>query len=444
MSQWFQRFRASSSGEMSDATIQGYLRAASQIEDVWQQMDDAVDLLIGQGVSPWDAYTQKGYALAFVRACRLDIVFVQELLKANANANAGSMKYLPRVTYDQALAISEHIEPLLEEAIKASANQYYVPTSFPFPLPFGPHIRNVNQSFPLPHLQGIIAAAQQMRDWSAGLLAKYELALGAAKTPVPQAVSAHLVQMKELLQLGDFHLRTGIDMVGQISKGQVTNELSDKAEGFLWEAMESFYKLSQLIANPAPPMRPVQRVPDPDRAIRQQPYIDRRISSASPNPNTVRPVQNVPHVTLPPPAPPAPDVLSLMNQVIAEPKPVDEPPVQLTSNEATLLNQVIAGPQPTQSKPVQPPSDIAALLNQVTTGPGAAKPRQTPTPPATDAPDLLSQVTAEQGSTQILPAKPLSKKSSSGEHEQHLSNAASEDNLLDMLSEVCGEQKGSD
>jgi len=131
MGQWFQRFVASGlHGEVSDATIQGYLRSASQLEDIWQQIDDSVDAFIAQGIAPWDAYARMGYALAYVRACRTNVVFVQELLKADAAAEPASAGYLPKITYDQALALCEHIEPYLEEAIKASTNSRYVPTTY--------------------------------------------------------------------------------------------------------------------------------------------------------------------------------------------------------------------------------------------------------------------------------------------------------------------------
>jgi hypothetical protein len=421
MGQWLQRFIASSSGEVSNAAIQGYLRAAIQIEDVWQQIDDQVDLLIGQGMAPWDAYATKGYALAFVRACRSDIVFVQELLKAYADANPKDPNYLPRMSYDQALALCQHIEPFLEEAIKASASSHYAP-NFPFPLPFGPHISNENQPFPLPHLQGIIGAAQQMRDWAAGLLAKYELAIEAAKTPVPQAVTAHLERMKEELRLGDFHLRTGIDMVGQISQGQVPKELNEKAEGFLWESMESFFKLSQLIANPAAAARPAYRASAPVSG--QQPYIGRQVLTQRPNPNpnppitrrVVAPAAQTPFVPQVPPAPPEPDINSLLNQVIAE-------------------------PERDQPVPAQPSPDVAAMLNQVITGPEQADQAQSrPAQSATDYADLLSQVTAEPETAQ---AQPFNKQPLSKDRQQLPSNTASEDNLLDMLSNICGEQKES-
>src|SRR5579862_9842879 len=71
-------------GEVSDASVRGYLRAASQIEDLWQQNDSQVALSIGQGVAPWEAYHRLRYSLAFIRAARTYQVFVRELLAADA------------------------------------------------------------------------------------------------------------------------------------------------------------------------------------------------------------------------------------------------------------------------------------------------------------------------------------------------------------------------
>ena len=87
-------------GEVSDANIRGYLRAASQIEDVWQQIDEKLTTLISQGAAPWEAYHQLCYPLAFIRAARACQVFVKELLAADATAEPQMAGYLPRVTYD--------------------------------------------------------------------------------------------------------------------------------------------------------------------------------------------------------------------------------------------------------------------------------------------------------------------------------------------------------
>ena len=39
--------------------------------------------------------------------------------------------------------------------------------------------------------------------------------------PLPQQVTTHIEAMNSALGLGDFHLRTGVDMAGQISNGPV-------------------------------------------------------------------------------------------------------------------------------------------------------------------------------------------------------------------------------
>jgi hypothetical protein len=79
-----------------------------------------------------------------------------------------------------------------------------------------------------------------------------------------------------------------------------------------------------------------------------------------------------------------------------------------------MLNQVIADPGATQTAPTQPTPEVSDLLNQVISDPGA------------------SHTTPAQSSTQgshVVDRKP------------NLSKPASEDNLLEMLSDVCGEQK---
>src|SRR5581483_7751819 len=70
-------------GEVSDTNVRGYLRAASQIEEVWQQIDDRLAQLLADGVAPWDAYLRLRYPLAFIRAARTYQVIVQQLLAAD-------------------------------------------------------------------------------------------------------------------------------------------------------------------------------------------------------------------------------------------------------------------------------------------------------------------------------------------------------------------------
>src|SRR6185312_11901317 len=225
--------------------------------------------------------------------------------------------------------------------------RYILPPST-LPLKLGPHIGSSAQSLPLSHLQGTIRAAQEMKDWTAGLLAQYELALQAAKQALPQEVSLHLEQMKSELELGDFHLRTGVDMVGQISRNQVAEELHLKAEGFLWEAMEVFYRVSQLIA-----------MPD------LHPHATQFVAS-QPSHVQVRQVQVQP-------APPEPVALDLLNQITAEPDRVQKMSAHPSPDLLDMLSQLTADSQTQQGGAPQPSPEMPGLLDQgVTASPAPA------------------------------------------------------------------------
>ncbi len=372
---------AAGHGEVSEATIQGYLRAASQIEDIWKQIDEQVDELIGQGQPPWDAYARMGYALAFVSACRMNVVFVQELIKgASADASTAGSGSLPRVTYDQALALCACFEPYLEEAIKATS-PHYRPGALRIPLELGPRVSYGDQ-YPLPHIIGLLSAGRETREWAAGLLAKYELAVGSAKLPVPQAITTHLEQMHSTLQLGDFHLQTGANLFGQITQGQpVPEQLGAEGEKMLWEAMQCFYLISQLVARPGALAQPASSGPGAQSQTQR---------SAAP------PAQPT-HLHAP--VPPPPDVSKVLGQL------------QLRA---------------TQGTPAPAAPDLLSQL-QLTNPPEA------PTHPAPAVPDLLSQLQApapppRQGQ---MPRKPRP------------DQATSEDSVAKLLSDLTGEEQGT-
>lgn len=236
-------------GEVSDATIQGYLRAASQIEDLWQQIDEQLAELLAQGIAPWEAYAQLRYPLAFIRAARALQVFVQELLAAEAAFAPQTTGYLPQITYNQADALSQEIQPALQYTLAALGNPAFEP-DIPLPLVLGPRMEYGERPCPVTHLQGIISAAREVRDWAAGLIAQYEQAVNQARVPVPEEVPAHLKALHGRLTQADSQLRFGTDFAGQVSQGQATPEMHMRAEDSLWEALQSFFLLNQAVALP--------------------------------------------------------------------------------------------------------------------------------------------------------------------------------------------------
>ena len=271
-------------GEVSDATVQGYLRAASQIADVWQQIETRIAEEVGHGAAPAAAYAKLGYALAFIRAARAYQVFVQQLLAADAAADPATAGYLPRVTYDQANALAHQIQPNLQRAVAALTSPDYQP-DVALPLALGPRIE-AEGACPVAHLEGIIAAAREVREWAAGLIAQYAEAVGHATPPsdsattasahtppTPPALADHIAALNSQLAQADAQLRFGVDLVGQVTQGQATPELHEQAETSLWQALGSYFLLNQAVALPdllhapaqpavAPPSRDTRRYRD--------------------------------------------------------------------------------------------------------------------------------------------------------------------------------------
>lgn len=235
--------------EVSDANVQGYLRAASQIEEVWQQIDEQLAQRSAQGIAPWEVYRQLGYPLAFIRSARTYQVFVKELLAADAAFDPSTAGYLPQITYDQANALCQQIQPALQEAIVALHDPAFVP-DHPLPLVLELRVEYDEQPCPVTHLQGMISAAREVREWTAGLIAQYEQAVHQTTTPVPVEVSAHITALQGRLAQADSQLRFGTDLAGQVSQGQATPEMHERAEDSLWEALRNYFLLNQAVALP--------------------------------------------------------------------------------------------------------------------------------------------------------------------------------------------------
>ncbi|MBF6592046.1 MAG: hypothetical protein IVW57_16170 [Ktedonobacterales bacterium] len=260
-------------GEVSDANVRGYLRAASQIEEVWQQVDDRLAQLTTAGTPPWEAYAQLRYPLAFIRAARTYQVFVRELLAADAAFDPATRGYLPRLTYDQANALCHQIQPNLQHAIAALHNATYEP-DVALPLEFGPRIDAEDHACPVTHLQGMIGAARETREWAAGLIAQYEHAITIRGTAAPADATAHVTALNGQLAQADSQLRFGTDLVGQVSQGHASRELHEQAEDTLWQAMGGYFLINQAVALPEALRAPAPAAPGASRGT----YRDRRIT----------------------------------------------------------------------------------------------------------------------------------------------------------------------
>lgn len=236
-------------GEVSDAAIQGYLRGACQVAELWQQVDDRIAALLKQGVPPWEAYHQLRFPILFIRAARTIAVFVQALLDADAAFDPYTVGYLPRITYNQAEALGQQLQPLLQQTLTALSDPAYVP-GVRLPLVLGPRIENDGRPCPVAHLEGIISAAREVHEWAVGLIAQYEQTVTQASEPAPAEIAAHIALLHTRLAQAESQLQFGMDFAGQVTQGEAPPDIHMQAETYLWEALQSCFMLNQAVAAP--------------------------------------------------------------------------------------------------------------------------------------------------------------------------------------------------
>ena len=379
----FKNFFGANNKTQATDTIQGYLRASNQIEAINQQLEDAVNSAIIHGTAPWDAYTAVGYALAFVRACRCHVIVVQAIVQAPAPNTP-----LPRDAYNQAIALCTVFEPYLEEAIKAQDPRYR-PRGFDWPLKFGPRLQESNDHISVPLAQGLRNGAQQLQEWVNGFIAAYELAVNASPIPPPEPVGQHLETVHREMQLGMFHFQTAVDMLGALSITQVAQPMLAQASDLLWEALGSFFTVSQLVAHPGAltqPQQPQQvqpqnpgRRPEPEPAPQQVTYL--------PASTFVQPSEPEPEEPYG-----AQEAAALLNDLAQVPKRTWQPPQVVAQPEAESMLDEFA--QFAQKRPQQQPtSDDDPLADITQKQPVPSKQQDKPQQRENDTDDLLSDIT---------------------------------------------------
>jgi hypothetical protein len=101
-----------------------------------------------------------------------------------------------------------------------------------------------SQLYTVVTIQGMIAAAPEVREWAAELIAQYANATHHATVPTPVEILAHITDLQGKLAQADSQLRFGVDLAGQVPQGEATQELHEEAEKSLWDALHTFFLLN--------------------------------------------------------------------------------------------------------------------------------------------------------------------------------------------------------
>jgi hypothetical protein len=373
----FKNFFGANNKTQATNTLQGYLRASNQIEAINQQLEDAVNTAIIHGTAPWEAYTAVGFALAFVRACRCHVIVVQAIVQAPAPNTP-----LPRDAYNQAIALCTVFEPYLEEAIRAQDPRYR-PHGFDWPLKFGPRLQESNDHISVSLVQGLRNGAQQLQEWVNGFIAAYELAVNASPIHPPEPVGQHLEAVHREMQLGMFHFQTAVDMLGALSITQVAQPMLAQATDLLWEALGSFFTVSQLVAHPGAltqPQNPGHR-PETEPPPQQVTYL--------PASTFVQPSEPEPEEPYG-----AQEAAALLNDFAQVPKRTWQPPQVVAQPQAeSMLDEFAQFAQ--HRPPQQPASDDDPLADITQKQPVSSKQQARPQQRDNDTDDLLSDITGD-------------------------------------------------
>jgi len=297
---------------------------------------------------------------------------------------------LPRDAYNQAIALCAVFEPYLEEAIKAQDPRYR-PRGFDWPLKFGPRLQGPNDHISVPLVRGLRNGAQQLQEWVTGFIAAYELAVNASPIHPPEPVGQHLETMHREMQLGMFHLQTAVDMLGALSTTQVAQPMLVQASDLLWEALGSFFTVSQLVAHPGALTQPQQ-----PRQIQQKPG-PRPEPEPPPQQGTYLPTPAITFVQPPEPEPEEPygaqEAAVLLNDFVQVPKRTWQPPPVVAQPQAEsmlVLDEFAQHPPLPQPQPTSADDRLADITQQ---RPVPSKQQAKPQQRVDKTDDLLSDIT---------------------------------------------------
>ena len=274
------------------------------------------------------------------------------------------------------------------EAIKAQDPRYR-PRGFDWPLKFGPRLQESNDQISVPLVQGLRNGAQQLQEWVNGFIAAYELAVNASPIHPPESVGQHLEAVHREMQLGMFHFQTAVDMLGALSTTQVAQPMLAQASDLLWEALGSFFTVSQLVAHPG-------ALTQPQQPQQVQPQNPGRRPETEPPPQQVTypPASTFVQPSEPEPEEPygAQEAAALLNDFAQVPKRTWQPPQVVAQPQAESMLDEFA--QFAQHRPQQPPaSDDDPLADITQKKPVPSKQQAKPQQRNNDVDDLLSDIT---------------------------------------------------
>lgn len=227
------------SGEVPADTLEAYRRAGGTVYDLLNQVEQQRLEGRAEGRTPWTVPPSTQAEML----CAWNAFVLQHLgdtfLQADYDSDPATIGYVPPITADQILEFYAQVEGWVSRAQQAYSNPHYrLDVAVPAPMPPWSDV----EPCPNTHLHGMLEAMRSVRDHAQAAL--LFLPDGSILSDPKQQAQAHYI--RQVLAAAISKARYAEDLHGS----HPTQEVHERVEPFIKEAIEGFYRLGQMIAMP--------------------------------------------------------------------------------------------------------------------------------------------------------------------------------------------------
>jgi hypothetical protein len=263
--------------EVPATTLEAYRRASLAVFQAMDLAEARRRECAAAGQDPWTVPPATRAELLCAGNAYVLQTLGNELLEADYEASPATVGYVPPATARQVLAFYEQVEEWLDRARRAHASpDYRLDVEAPADLPAWSVAHRTTRE----HLAGVLRAMRAVGEHTAAAMAFLP-----DQAPMEGAREAQLNRIRQLYASAESKARYAMDLHG----AGPTRDVHERLEPYARDAIELFYTVGQLVADPwlaadpAPPAIPVPipvpvapPVPAPDPAPDAEPESDPR------------------------------------------------------------------------------------------------------------------------------------------------------------------------
>ena len=226
-------------GEVPADTLEAYRRANLQVFEMMDQVEAGRAACAAQGLDPWSV--PRATRAEFLCAWNAYVLQTlgNDILDADYAAEPVTVGYVPPVTADQVLRFFSQVEGWMNRAQQAHANPDYVlDVQVPAELPSWSRVRPC----PTSHMQGIMHAMRAVADHASAAMGFLP-----ERAPGGPEQQAQLNLVRQLYAAAQSKARYATELHGV----NPSRDLYERVDPHVRGAIELFYRVGQLIADPA-------------------------------------------------------------------------------------------------------------------------------------------------------------------------------------------------